>query len=107
MIFLRSGAFDRVITIQQSTVTEDDFGATQEAWTDVVTTHAQMINSSAKEFIKDFGAASVATCIFRIRYISGLTLANRVAYDGGIYLMKEIAEIGRRRGLELRCVQQP
>jgi len=107
MITLRAGAMDRTVIIQQVAVLLDDFGDPQETWADLVTVRAQLINSSAKEFIKAFGASSVATAIFRIRYIPGLTLANRITYDGGVYLMKEIAEIGRRRGLELRTVQQP
>jgi SPP1 family predicted phage head-tail adaptor len=107
MITLRSGAFDRIITIQQSTVTFDAYGDPQETWSNLITTHAQLINASSKEFIEAFGAASVATAIFRIRYVAGVTLADRVSYETNIYLLKEIAEIGRHRGLELRCVQQP
>jgi SPP1 family predicted phage head-tail adaptor len=107
MIILRAGAFDRVITIQSVTVTFDDLGETVETWADIITTHAQLIKSSAKEFIQAFGATSIATSIFRIRWIPGITLANRVSYETNLYLVKEIAEIGRRRGLELRCVQQP
>jgi SPP1 family predicted phage head-tail adaptor len=107
MIVLRSGAMDRVITIQTVTVAVDDFGDTQETWADLVTTHAQMITSSAKEFIKDFGATSISTTVFRTRWINGVDLTCRVIYEGGTFLVKEVAEIGRRRGLELRCVQQP
>ncbi|MCB1522490.1 MAG: phage head closure protein [Rhodoblastus sp.] len=107
MINLRSGAFDRVVTIERMTTTVDDYGAPQQAWVPVIAVHAQLIQATAKEFIRDFGAASVATCIFRIRYVAGITLADRVVYDGGDYHIKEVAEIGRRRGLELRCVLQP
>lgn len=106
MIQLRAGAMDRVITIERVTITQDGFGATQEAWAPVITVHAQLIQATAKEFIRAFGAASVATCIFRIRYVAGLTLADRVTYEGQHYRIKEIGEIGRRRGLELRCVEQ-
>jgi head-tail adaptor len=107
MIQLRAGAMDRVITIQGVVVSIDAFGSTAETWSDLITTRAQLITSSAKEFIHDYGASSVTTSIFRTRYVPDITLANRVLYDGGTYLLKEIAEIGRRRGLELRCVQQP
>jgi SPP1 family predicted phage head-tail adaptor len=103
---LRAGAMDRIITIERMAATVDDFGATHEAWSPLITVHAQLIQSTAKEFIRDFGAASVTTCVFRIRYVAGLTLADRVTYDGKSYDVKEIGEIGRRRGLELRCVQQ-
>jgi SPP1 family predicted phage head-tail adaptor len=107
MIFLRSGAFDRVITIERATTAEDDYGAAQQSWAPVITVHAQLVQATAKEFMRDFGAASVATRIFRIRYVAGITLADRVSYEGAAYRIKEIAELGRRRGLELRCVQQP
>lgn len=103
---MRAGKLDRTITIQRASVTDDDYGAPQEAWATVATVRAQLIQSTAKEFIRDYGAAGVTTCVFRIRYLAGVTLADRVGYDGKTYDVKEITEIGRRRGLELRCVQQ-
>lgn len=107
MIELKAGAMDRVITIESVAVTLSDAGDTIETWSTVITTRAELIQSSAKEFMKSFGAASVTTCIFRTRWLDNITLANRVNYSGTYYLIKEIGEIGRRRGLELRCVAQP
>ena len=34
-------------------------------------------------------------------YYDGLTLEDRATYEGGTYTIKSIAEIGRRRGLEI------
>jgi len=62
------------------------------------------VQQSAAEFLTGFGEAENGTIVFRIRYVSDLTTADRVAYAGAVYDLKEIKEIGRRRDLELRAV---
>lgn len=42
--------------------------------------------------------------IFRIRWLDGITNADRIVYGGVNHNLKEVKEIGRRKGLELRCV---
>lgn len=106
MTIIRAGKLDRIITLERATITADAYGATQEKWTCIATVAAQLVQSTAREFIRDFGASGETTCVFRIRYDAELTLADRVTYAGKSYDVKEIREIVRRRGLELRCVQQ-
>ena len=43
--------------------------------------------------------------MFQIRYLAGITTADRVTFDGATYDIDEIAELGRKRGLELRCAR--
>ncbi|MGY4499400.1 hypothetical protein ACVWYH_003331 [Bradyrhizobium sp. GM24.11] len=38
---------------------------------------------------------------FRTRWLDGVTLENRVTYDGQQYQITQIKELGRRRGLDL------
>jgi SPP1 family predicted phage head-tail adaptor len=63
---------------------------------------AQIIQASTEEFMKGWGASDEAAIVFRIRYFDGLTNADRVSYGGKTYDLKEIKEIGRRKGLDLR-----
>ncbi|MNV91444.1 Phage head-tail joining protein [compost metagenome] len=65
---------------------------------------AEIVQQSATEFLTGFGEAESGTIIFRIRYLPGITTADRVTYAGMAYDLKEVTEIGRRRGLELRAV---
>jgi head-tail adaptor len=48
-------------------------------------------------------ATTKATVIFRTRFLEGVTLADRIAFNGGYFNIKHVGEIGRRRGLELRA----
>jgi SPP1 family predicted phage head-tail adaptor len=101
---MRAGNLDRTITIERATTIVDDYGAPQETWATVASVRAQLIQSSANEFIEAFGAASKPTAIFRIRWLGGVTLADRVTYEGVVYQIVETKELGRRKALELRCL---
>ncbi|EEE35560.1 phage head-tail adaptor, putative [Rhodobacteraceae bacterium KLH11] len=57
---------------------------------------------TAEEFLTGFGEGDSGSAVFRIRYMSGITTADRVTFDGTTYDIDEIAELGRRRSLELR-----
>jgi SPP1 family predicted phage head-tail adaptor len=79
-------------------------GGVVTAWTNLDMVRAEIVTQSASEFLTGFGEAEAGTIVFRIRYLPGITTADRVSYDGKSYDLKEVAEIGRRRGLELRAV---
>lgn len=73
------------------------------AWQSLAFVRAQLVQGSTEEFIRAFGEEHQGAAVFRIRYLAGVTLTHRVRYDGRTFDLKEIKEIGRRRGLELRC----
>jgi hypothetical protein len=50
------------------------------------------------------GIAAESILVFRIRYIEGVTPADRIVSSDRVFDVKEIKELGRRRGLELRAV---
>lgn len=101
---MRAGKLDRTITIERQTETVTASGSVVTAWTIFATVRAEIVQQSASEFLTGFGEAETGTVIFRIRYLASITTADRITYEGTAYNIKEIAEIGRRRGLELRAV---
>lgn len=101
---MRAGRLDQSITIQQFTHTVDDYGGPIQTWTDLATVRAQIVQQTTEEFIRGFGAADETAIIFRIRWLANVDAADRIVFDGRIHNLKEIKEIGRRKGLELRCV---
>lgn len=101
---MRAGKLDRTITIERKTETVSDSGAVVTAWTNIATVRAEIVQQSASEFLTGFGEAENGTVIFRVRYLAGITTADRIIYAGIAHDLKEIVEIGRRRGLELRAV---
>ncbi|MGP2493509.1 phage head closure protein [Mesorhizobium sp. PUT5] len=100
---MRAGKLDRTITIQSFTSTVDDYGTPVKAWTDVATVRAEVVQASTEEFIRGWGASDETVIIFRIRWLDGLSNADRCCHHGNTFNIKEIKEIGRRKGLELRC----
>jgi SPP1 family predicted phage head-tail adaptor len=102
---MRAGKLDKVITFQRFTSTVDDFGTPVETWADIADLRAQVVQSSTEEFIRA-GAESDTVIIFRTRFLDGVTTADRIKYAHEAYFnIKELKEIGRRQGLEIRCVR--
>lgn len=101
---MRASKLDRTIAIERKTETVSPTGAVVAAWQNVATVRAEIVTQSASEFLTGFGEAENGTIVFRVRYVAGITTDDRVSYAGHVYDLKEVTEIGRRRGLELRAV---
>lgn len=99
---MRAGSLDRTITIQRFSSVVDDYGTPVQTWTDVATVRAQLIQASTQEYIRG-GAVDETVAVFRTWWMETVTTADRVAYDGQNFNIKETKELGRRSGLELRC----
>lgn len=100
---LRAGRLDRQIIIERKVETIAASGAVSKTWATVATIRAELVQRSTDEYLTGFGEAETGSVVFRIRYLAGITTADRVTFDGVAYDIDEIAELGRKRGLELRC----
>lgn len=101
---MRAGKLQKTITIERFSSVVDEFGTVVETWTPVATVRAELIQSTVQEFMQAYGVTEDTVAIFRIRYMDGITLADRVTYQGRAYDLKEVKELGRRQGLELRSI---
>jgi SPP1 family predicted phage head-tail adaptor len=102
---IRSGKLDRIITIERAAETIDDAGTATLAWTTLATLRAEIVQQSTAEFIRDSaGAESGNTITFRTHYVAGVTVSDRVSYDGVTFDIQETRELGRKRGLEIKCI---
>ena len=100
---MRAGRLDREITIQAFSSTVDEYGTPVEAWNDFATVRAQIIQTSTEEALRAYGETDALAVVFRIRWLAGVTTDHRVVYEGKNLNIRETKEIGRRKGLELRC----
>ena len=75
---------DRIITIQQLSVTRDSFGAEVETWVDLAQVWASFTPQSAREQFRNESNIIQAsnTAAFRIRYRDDLTEDMRIVHDG-------------------------
>lgn len=101
---MRAGQLDRKIQIQTFGNTVDEYGTPVETWTDFGSpVRAQIVQQSTDEFLATYGETDNFAVVFRIRWMTGVTTNHRVIYDGRNLNIRETKEIGRRKGLELRC----
>ena len=104
---MRAGKLNEKLVIERSTIAVDDYGTPQETWTTLATVRAQRVKLTLEEFVKAYGTASEALTVFRIRWLADVSLADRVKLGSVIYDLKAIEVLGRREGLELRCIARP
>lgn len=120
---MRAGKLDRLVTVQrelkspldaygvpEATVlveggADDGSDATWPTWVAVCTMRAELVSGGQEETIKpDFGAATESVLTFKTRYFPGLSVAHRLLFEGQLFHIKSVTEIGRRRGLEIRAI---
>lgn len=101
---MRAGKLDREIVIEApGDTTISAAGTPSQGWQLFATVRAEKLEGAIVESVRDYGETQGANVVFRIRYLAGLTTVHRVTSEGRILNIREISEIGRRRGLELRC----
>lgn len=101
---MKAGSLDRVIIVQRATETRDTLGQVTQGWFPVATLRAAVIQASTTEYLQGAGLQGDAAVIFRTRWMDGLRVADRILYEGVAHDVKEIKELGRRKGLEIRTV---
>lgn len=98
---MRAGELDRRITIERAVVTTDPFGGEQRAWAPLHTVWAQALPISDGERWRAGEVAAQVTHRFRIRWGAGVEPTDRIRYDGKVYEIVGVKEIGRRVGQEI------
>jgi SPP1 family predicted phage head-tail adaptor len=94
----KPGRMDKRIIIQQWTAdspAQDSYGAPSGSWATYVTRWAQKIDKSGREFFQG-GTVGETLCIFKCRYVSGLTTKMRISYNSEYYDIVGIVELGRQ-----------
>lgn len=100
---MRAGTFDRWIVLRRYAEAVSDAGTVTLSWQTIGQLAAELVSLGGVAAGAAFGELQTDTMVFRTRYLSGLTTKDQIVYGGDFYSIKSIAEIGRRRGLELRC----
>ena len=101
MGLLEAGKLDRRIRVQRATATTDALGTEVQAWADLSEVPASV------EWVRDserFRAAEVSAGVevrFVVRWGLGVTVEDRVLYDGRVWEISAVKEIGRREGQEI------
>lgn len=97
---MRAGRLDRLITIQAATETKDSFGAVTQTWADEASVWANVKPLKGEEYTASDAVNARRITVFIIRHRTVTTL-HRISYNGDIYDIVSVVEIGRREGLEI------
>ncbi|MEC9433876.1 MAG: phage head closure protein [Pseudomonadota bacterium] len=107
---MRSGDLDRRVTLQRATSVQDALGEPIQTWADIATVWAKKIESrrQARE-APDAGEARAALTrrTFEIRWsttVADLGPLDRLVFEGRIFDILGVSEIGRREGLSIEAV---
>lgn len=99
---LRAGSLDRVITIERASApTTDPFGHPVETGSPLATVRVSVAPRSDGERWRAGELGAEATVRFRIRWGAGVTVFDRVIWEGRVHMISAVKEIGRQEGQEI------
>jgi SPP1 family predicted phage head-tail adaptor len=78
-------------------------GTPIEGWLLFATVRAHQVQASTEEFLRGYGEGAGTLVTFRIYWRGDVTTDMRVGCEGRHLNIREVTEIGRRDGTELRC----
>ena len=102
---MKAGKLVHVIALHRASETVNAAGTPATTWTVYATLRAELVERSTEEFLRSAGETDETTIVFRTRFMEGVSNNDRVSFDGQGFDIREVTTIGRRKGLELRCVQ--
>jgi SPP1 family predicted phage head-tail adaptor len=100
---LKAGKMDCRVSVERFTNTVNAFGTPVMTWAATHSIWAQVIQRSAKEFLEAVGDVDRELIVFRIRFIAGVTAADRVIFEGRAFDIQEVTPWAREGVLDLRC----
>jgi len=98
---MKAGRMDRVVTLRQATVAQDDYGQPIETWTDLAEVWASRVELKGAERWAAKQVLSEISAKYWIRWRDDVTDRLRLVDDSTEYNIQAVSEIGRREGLEL------
>ena len=103
---MRAGKLQNRIQIERNAVLIDDYGNARETWLPILTCKAEIKDATTTEFLTGPGEMDNRRAVFVIRFPLAvqITTADRLVMDGKAFNIVGLAEIGRRRGLEIRVI---
>jgi SPP1 family predicted phage head-tail adaptor len=103
---INPGKMNRVIRIEKMGEDVEPSGSVTTYWAGGFTVRAELVQRQTDDYDTAAGESTESRVTFRVWYIQNITTGDRILYDGDIYLIAGITEIGLRRGLEITAIGQ-
>ncbi len=101
---MQAGKLQHAIELQRLTETLNPARQAVQTWTTYATGRAELRQAGVSEFLTSYGEGVSNNAVFVIRWLPGVTLADRIVHSGKVWNIVALAEVGRKRSLELRAV---
>jgi SPP1 family predicted phage head-tail adaptor len=98
---MKAGDLDRLIRIERAFTTSDGLGGGTQHWLPLATVWASKDDVSDGERVRAAEVGATIETRFRIRWGIGVTVQDRIVYDGRTFELNAVKEIGRHEGQEL------
>jgi SPP1 family predicted phage head-tail adaptor len=102
---MRAGKMDRQFTIDRASETIDDAGTPVQTWATFAAMWGELIENSTADSPQAEGSRTTASLTLKTRYIAGVTLEDRLTYQGTQHRLTDLQEIGRREGLLIKAAK--
>lgn len=101
---MQSGKLQHRIDLQRLSQTLGPGRVPVQTWATYASGKADLRQAGVSEFLTAYGEGVTNNAVFLLRWLPGVSVADRVLHGGKVWNIVAIAEIGRRKGLELRVV---
>lgn len=99
---LPAGKRDRLVTIELKTIAQDEFGQEIETWASWRPVWMGKRDIKANERIRANQVLAEEAVVWDSEWVKDLNASDyRLNYEGQVYDIKGIAEVGRREGWEI------
>jgi len=99
---MRVGKRDRRIVVERYTEIRNAYNEAEMQWAPLLNVWANLRTQSGKEALQAEQVVASDVVVFNIRF-AALTTKDRVCYNGKVYDIQHLNEIGRQKELELIC----
>ncbi|NPD17313.1 head-tail adaptor protein [Xinfangfangia sp. D13-10-4-6] len=101
---MQAGKLQHRIELQRLSETPGPHRHVVQTWTTYASGKAELRQSGLSEFLTTFGEGVSNNAVFLLRWVPGVAVSDRILHGGKVWNIVAIAEIGRRKGIELRAV---
>jgi SPP1 family predicted phage head-tail adaptor len=102
---VRAGNLRHTLAIERGTNTVNAAGTPQTTWAELATLQAERIECSTEEHARRFGTSTETSYVFKTRYFGGVSIADRIVYQGASFDIKRLAFDDRRRWTEFSILR--
>lgn len=101
---MQAGKLQHSVELQRMTEELGPGRVPVQTWSIYAIVRAEIRQAGISEFLTTYGEGVSNNAVFLIRWIPGVSVADRIVHGGKAWNIVAIAEIGRKQGLELRAV---